>query len=96
MAKTKTAFFCQECGAQSPKWIGKCPACGAWNTYVEEVIESKPAPTWKEDGDRGRKPSPLKIGEIPHHKENRIATGDRELDRVLGGGLVPGSLVLIG
>jgi DNA repair protein RadA/Sms len=96
MAKTRTAFFCQECGAQSPKWVGRCPACGAWNTYVEEVIESKPAPTWKDDGDRAKKSAPLKIEEIPQHKEHRIATGDSELDRVLGGGLVPGSLVLIG
>lgn len=96
MAKTKTLFFCQSCGAQSHKWIGHCPSCGEWNTYVEEVIQ-------KEDK---KTPSVLKaskehnkahlIRDIDLKSDRRDTTYNRELDRVLGGGMVPGSLVLIG
>jgi|SRR6185437_5249340 len=94
MAKTKTVFFCQNCGAQSAKWIGKCPNCGEWNTYVEEVIhkdkkESKQAYSITSD-----KPHP--ISEIIAGNTLRIAIPDKELNRVLGGGLVQGSLVLFG
>ena len=96
-AKVKTSFFCQNCGAQSPKWIGKCPACGEWNTYVEEEIQ-------KEDKNAGRAASkstqratkPLKISEIEQSGEIRITLPDKELNRVLGGGVVPGSVVLFG
>jgi DNA repair protein RadA/Sms len=99
MAKTKTTFFCQNCGAQSPKWIGKCPACGEWNTYVEEVIQKEEAGkgNWKLAGSRERRASaPKRLSEINFEEMPRTITMDAELDRVLGGGIVPGSLVLIG
>ncbi|WP_304517844.1 DNA repair protein RadA, partial [Cecembia rubra] len=99
MAKIKTSYFCQNCGAQSPKWLGKCPACGEWNTYVEEIVQKEDSGrgTWKQDGVReGRVASPKKLREIDFEQYPRIITRDLELDRVLGGGIVPGSLVLIG
>lgn len=99
MAKIKTSFFCQECGAQSPKWIGKCPSCGAWNTYVEEVIQKEEAGrgNWKQANTGIKKASqPKKLQEINFEEQPRIITQDQELDRVLGGGIVPGALVLIG
>jgi DNA repair protein RadA/Sms len=99
MAKTKTTFFCQNCGAQSPKWIGKCPACGEWNTYVEEVIQKEEAGkgNWKSTGGRDKRAStPKRLSEINFEEMPRTVTHDAELDRVLGGGIVPGSLVLIG
>lgn len=99
MAKTKTTFFCQNCGAQSPKWIGKCPACGEWNTYVEEVIQKEEAGkgNWKLSGAREKRAStPKRLSEINFEEMPRTVTHDAELDRVLGGGIVPGSLVLIG
>ncbi|MHA7130438.1 DNA repair protein RadA [Algoriphagus namhaensis] len=99
MAKVKTAFFCQNCGAQSAKWVGKCSACGEWNTYVEEVIqkEEQSKGSWKAPGSTVKKAnSPKKIQEVNYAEQPRWVTGDTELDRVLGGGIVPGSLVLIG
>ena len=99
MAKTKTTFFCQNCGAQSPKWIGKCPACGEWNTYVEEVIQKEEAGkgNWKAVGARDKRAAiPKRLSEINFEEMPRTVTHDAELDRVLGGGIVPGSLVLIG
>lgn len=96
MAKTKTAFFCQQCGAQYAKWQGQCNACKAWNTIVEEVLEKESPAGWK-SGQGGQKASkPLPVGEIRAEAEMRIPLGDPELDRVLGGGLVPGSLTLLG
>ncbi len=97
MAKTKSAFFCQNCGAQSPKWLGKCPACGEWNTYVEEIIESSGKKSWKgvKNGKNTRS-KPHLLSDIEHRADIRIKSNDDELDRVLGGGIVPGSLVLIG
>ncbi len=99
MAKIKTSFFCQNCGAQSPKWQGKCPSCGQWNTFVEEIIQ-KEEPSrgqWKSTASPSKKVSkPQKISEIRYEEQSRITTGDAELDRVLGGGLVAGSLILIG
>jgi DNA repair protein RadA/Sms len=96
--KLKTSFFCQNCGAQSAKWIGKCPACGEWNSYVEEIISKDETPQgqWKIAGNIGRKSAPRRLQEIDFESQPRIQTGDAELDRVLGGGIVPGSLVLIG
>ncbi len=100
-AKTKTAFFCKSCGAESPKWFGKCPACNEWNTCTEQVLSTatKAKPDWRAAGD-SRKPKPevrpRKVSEISTDKTPRIPTGDAELDRVLGGGIVPGSMVLIG
>ena len=100
MAKTKSAYFCQSCGYESPKWLGKCPACMQWNTFVEEVIQ-KPntsAPDWKASNTatKSRVAKPSLIEEIVYQDEQRLITTDSELNRVLGGGIVPGSLVLIG
>jgi len=95
MAKTKTTFFCQNCGNQSSKWLGKCPACGEWNTYVEEVI-SKPDEKRKKYQAEDFKSIPTPVKEITFEKETRIDIRSEELNRVLGGGIVPGSIVLIG
>lgn len=95
MAKTKTAFFCQNCGYNSPKWLGKCPSCAEWNTFVEELVEKddkKDKFVWKSI-QTGR---PKALAEIQYEKEPRIVTRDKELNRVLGGGIVQGSLILIG
>ena len=98
MAKSKSAYFCQSCGHESAKWLGKCPACSQWNTFVEEVIEKTPAavPDWKTSNSGKRSNKPSAIHEITYQEENRFVTPDKELNRVLGGGIVPGSLVLIG
>lgn len=99
MAKIKTTFFCQNCGAQSPKWIGKCPSCGEWNTYVEEVIQKEEVGrgTWKASPAKEKRAAvPKRLQEINFEEQPRGITKDDELDRVLGGGIVPGSLVLIG
>lgn len=93
MPKTKSAFFCQNCGAQSPKWIGKCPSCGEWNTYVEEVIQSE-AKTTNAFSTAAEKP--MLISDVEDNAVPRIAMPGKELNRVLGGGLVPGSLTLFG
>ncbi len=98
MAKIKTAYFCQNCGAQSAKWIGNCPSCGEWNTYVEEVINAGiDKNQWDKPIDK--KPSiskPQTLAEISITQDHRMAIPDKELHRVLGGGLVYGSLVLMG
>lgn len=95
MAKTKSSFFCQNCGNQSTRWLGKCPACNEWNTYVEEIIVSKDdKKKGYKKGDKAVTPKP--IGLVEGEKEERITTRSVELDRVLGGGLVTGSIVLIG
>lgn len=93
MSKSKTAFFCSNCGSESPKWIGKCPSCGEWNTYNEEIIQrgEKSSTT----GHRTEK-IPILINDVSLKDEQRIDTHSNELNRVLGGGLVPGSVVLIG
>ena len=97
MTKNKTVFVCRSCGSESPKWIGKCYSCGEWNTYVEEVVmtgKSKNTIGKKDTFSINRKPIPISqvsVDELP-----RIDTGIAEFNRVLGGGLVPGSLVLIG
>jgi DNA repair protein RadA/Sms len=95
MAKTKTSFFCQSCGYESPKWVGKCPSCQEWNSFVEEVKvkEDSSKKIWQSDA---TKSEPVLIDTIDGAHINRIASHDNELDRVLGGGIVPGSLVLIG
>ena len=89
--KQKTVFSCQACGCQSPKWLGKCPDCGAWNSMAEEAVV-KPAQT----GAVGERARPVPICDVPAQAETRVASSITELDRVLGGGIVPGSLVLIG
>jgi DNA repair protein RadA/Sms len=94
MGKVKTAFFCQNCGAQSAKWIGKCPSCNEWNTYVEEVLE-KPSAT-KSSLRRASENRPRLLSQIEAREESRFSSANAELDRVLGGGVVPGALVLVG
>lgn len=94
MSKQKSAFFCQSCGLEAPKWLGKCPSCSSWNTFVEEIVSNtKSALPFAVDS---RNSKPTLINEIQHHEENRIPLQDSELNRVLGGGLVKGALVLIG
>lgn len=98
MAKLKTTYFCQNCGAQSAKWIGKCPSCNEWNTYVEEVVEkgndSKTPGIVSTSTQRAAKPQ--LVSEINLSEQHRITVYDKELSRVLGGGIVPGSLILFG
>jgi DNA repair protein RadA/Sms len=97
MAKVKTTFFCQNCGSQFSKWQGQCTACKEWNTIVEEVIQSPEKSDWKSQTSTVKKTSkPLKINEIDVSEETRLNTQDEEFNRVLGGGLVPGSLTLLG
>lgn len=97
MAKTKTAFFCQNCGSQYPKWIGQCTSCKQWNTIVEEVVQKEEKKDWKSGSGSVKKASaPLRISEITNEKELRLDSKNQEFNRVLGGGLVPGSLVLLG
>ena len=92
MAKLKTTFICQECGYESPKWMGKCPGCNSWNTFVEEVVDKK-----TKKNSRGISSNKvLKLKEIEIKDEKRISTKYLELDRVLGGGIVNSSLVLVG
>ncbi|MGM0612610.1 MAG: DNA repair protein RadA [Bacteroidota bacterium] len=95
MAKVKKAYFCQSCGAQSPKWIGKCPSCGEWNTYVEEIIQKEKSGSSKTQ-EKSHRVYPQKIDEITYSTESRISSSSKELNRVLGGGIVPGSIVLVG
>lgn len=96
MAKEKTVYVCSNCGQESPKWVGKCPACGAWNSYVEEVMRKEPVSKRPVSGMERLKSKPVTLSEIEAGDEPRIDMHDAELNRVLGGGLVPGSLVLIG
>ena len=96
MAKVKSVYICSDCGAESPKWVGKCPSCGAWNTYVEELVKKEPA-AWRSVPrivHEGMKPRLLR--DVTAKEETRIDMHDAELNRVLGGGLVKGSLVLVG
>ena len=95
MAKAKTVFYCTACGNETPKWQGRCPACGAWNTMEEHVEKPVPAGRPKPaPGSTGRMPQRLR--EVDCGTEIRFSTGMWELDRVLGGGAVEGSLVLVG
>lgn len=95
--KDKVVYFCKECGADYPKAYGRCPACGAWNSFVEQKVQKTAAPKVAAHGfvnaNGGR---PVRVDEVAAHAEMRIDTHNAELNRVLGGGLVPGSLVLIG
>ncbi len=96
MAKTQTAYFCRNCGAMSPKWLGRCNSCGEWNTMVEEVVQKESHGRSTARPADGRRPVPRRITEISLDREHRLDTRDGELNRVLGGGLVAGSLTLIG
>ncbi len=99
MSKTKVAFFCQNCGYESAKWLGKCPGCNEWNTYVEEVIvkgtdKNSGKDDWKEYNGIGKLKT-VSINDVSSAEEKRIITKDAELNRVLGGGIVMGSIVLV-
>ncbi|MEM7484520.1 MAG: DNA repair protein RadA [Bacteroidota bacterium] len=97
MAKTKTTFFCQNCGAQYPKWVGQCSSCKQWNTIVEEVIQKEEKKSWRSKSNATKKvATPLRVSEINNEKEIRLDARDQEFNRVLGGGIVPGSLILLG
>jgi DNA repair protein RadA/Sms len=98
MAKTKTAYFCSNCGYESPKWQGRCSACGEWNTFVEETVTTSKTPPAKHSLAGGVLPKskPQRLAEIATGSEPRIDMQGDELNRVLGGGLVPGSMILIG
>jgi DNA repair protein RadA/Sms len=100
MAKSKIAYFCQSCGFESAKWLGKCPSCQAWNTFVEEIIDkgnNAAVPTWKVTSNtQQRANKPVQVADITFSEEHRMLTPDKEFNRVLGGGIVAGSLVLIG
>lgn len=98
MSKTKTGFFCQNCGYESAKWLGKCPSCNQWNTFVEEVIHKgtdKKTEEWKDYSAIGNGLKVIALNDIISGEEKRIVTPDAELNRVLGGGVVAGSLVLV-
>ena len=95
MAKTKTTFFCQSCGAQSPQWMGKCKSCNDWNTIIEEVVSKPKNSSWESQSpSRSNKAQP--ISEISLQAKARVDTCDNELNRVLGGGIVAGSIILLG
>jgi len=95
MAKIKTSYFCQNCGHESSKWLGRCPACGEWNTFVEETV-AKETSAAKHLSFLTTKPLPQRVDEISYEQEPRILLGSGEMDRILGGGMVKGSVVLIG
>ena len=96
MAKVKTTYFCQNCGAQSPKWIGKCNSCNEWNTFIEEIVESPTTTNGLNKLTKASSNKPRHISEIATSRQYRIDTSNNELNRLLGGGLVPGSITLLG
>jgi DNA repair protein RadA/Sms len=97
MSKVKTAFFCSNCGYESAKWLGKCPACSSWNSFTEEVLDKSGAQeeNWDDYSAGKRNAKTIALSDVTAHPEKRIATKDPELNRVLGGGIVPGSIVLV-
>ena len=98
MSKVKKSFFCQSCGYESVKWIGQCPSCNQWNSFVEELIQkdnSNNNNSWKDYNEEKRISKTISLDEIKSSEEKRLSTSDAELNRVLGGGIVPGSLVLV-
>ena len=97
MSKIKTAFFCSNCGYESAKWLGKCPACSAWNTFTEEVLDkgNNKEENWDNYSPEKRNTKTIALSDVASTKEKRIVTKDEELNRVLGGGIVPGSIVLV-
>ena len=94
MAKEKKIFFCKECGYESGRWLGQCPGCKEWNTFVEQDV--KPQRGRVAVGIAAARPKPTSIKEVSSAEETRVKTNIGELDRVLGGGIVKGSLVLVG
>ena len=98
MSKVKTGFFCSNCGYESAKWVGKCPSCGNWNTFQEEIIHKEKSTQengWKNYHEEKRESKIIAIGQITNSEQPRIISADAELNRVLGGGIVPGSIVLV-
>jgi len=97
MSKIKSAFFCSNCGYESAKWIGKCPSCSQWNTFTEEVLDkgNKSAEKWDDYKQEKRNVKTVSLSEVITSEEKRIRSQDPELDRVLGGGIVPGSIILV-
>jgi len=96
MAKTKTTFFCQNCGAQHSKWLGQCPSCNQWNTIIEEVLQKEEKRNWQQNTQKKQFPKALALNKIKISEEDRVITNNKELDNVLGGGLVKGAVVLLG
>lgn len=102
MSKVQKIFACTNCGNTSPKWAGKCPACGEWNTFQEEVIfkgnstQEEKKKVWKPEGSKGNDPKPVMVQDIKTGSMQRMITPDNELNRVLGGGIVAGSIILVG
>jgi DNA repair protein RadA/Sms len=98
LAKAKTTFFCQNCGYESAKWLGKCPSCNEWNTFAEEVVtkDDSNKNDWRQESGRQKTVKAKALHEVESSREIRVNAGDQELNRVLGDGIVPGSLVLIG
>src|SRR5687768_13670411 len=98
MSKTKTAFFCSNCGYESAKWVGKCPSCDNWNTFQEEIIHKEKNTKengWKSYHDEKRDSRTIPLHQITNNDQPRLISPDEELNRVLGGGIVPGSIVLV-
>ncbi len=97
MSKIKTSFFCSNCGYESTKWLGKCPSCNQWNTFLEEVVSknNQKEDNWKTYHSEKRSVHAIRLDEVVINEEKRIVTNDAELNRVLGGGIVPGSIVLV-
>jgi DNA repair protein RadA/Sms len=99
MAKVKSAFFCQNCGYESVKWLGQCPSCNQWNTFVEELVQKESSPQhsgWKDYNGSKKNIRTITLDEIKNAEETRLTTIDTELNRVLGGGIVAGSIILVG
>src|SRR5688500_1705982 len=97
MARSSTVFVCSACAAEAPRWMGQCPGCGEWNTLAEETRAPAPAAGGRGRGAAvGRAVRPVPLAQVRAERQARLQTGIGELDRILGGGLVPGSLVLIG
>ncbi len=96
MSTIRTTFYCQNCGAQYSKWQGQCNSCKEWNTIAEEIVQKAEKSSWKTESIVSKTAAPLRIDMIDSTNEIRLATGDQELDRVLGGGIVPGSVILLG
>ena len=93
MAKLKRTYFCTSCGYETPKWLGRCPSCGEWNTITEHVVAKESQPSRIASVPKAQ---PRKVQDIEELSTRRIDLGNKEINRVLGGGLVPGSLVLLG
>ncbi|MDE6070221.1 MAG: AAA family ATPase, partial [Alistipes sp.] len=96
MAKVKKAYFCKNCGFEAPKWLGKCPSCGEWNTFAEEIVAKESGPAAVSAAGALPTSKPQRVSEIRESDHRRIDLGNAEINRVLGGGLVAGSLILLG